>query len=243
MENLEYITRNIEPRITKAEKKQSKEITKILEIPLGDIDWKEKGGASIENDKLKITLTYNPSEHGKNWRTLTSLELSIVSGENHGTVNLLEDLNPETNISVGIKNYSGFKGYNREKKEILFDDNFLTPKGLIQLLHEIGHSVRSESIKNIDQEGLSFIDWLTVSKFSSKEKVEKLAKKYRDERDAHAYAIKKLKPLIRQDILPKEAVMALIHDDALQTYSAYLRGITEGALQSLWNDNKELFEK
>ena len=120
----------------------------------------------------------------------------------------------------------------------------LTPKGLIQLLHEIGHNVCSKSLeKNKDQKGLSFIDWLTISKFTSDEKIKKLAEVYRGERDAHAYALNKLRPFIKSNILPKDVVMALIHGDALQNYSSYLRGLTEGAIQSLWNDIKELFEK
>ena len=235
MEGYEYINRKMEPRISNGEQEKSKEMVHELEIPFGDVEWKERGDISLESSGIHIDLTYEPSEKGKNWRKLVFLELRSVENEAGNRTDLLSDLIQDSTVHFKINNFDESSRMRTDGLVLEQSENILTPKGLIVFLHEVGHDVyrRFKEVNGIEQDRASLLGLLATSAFSDKEK---LAESLRDERNASAYALKKLRPFLRNGSMSKSAALSLIHQEQLQKYAPYLRGATEGSVKSILKD-------
>lgn len=235
MEPGEYLSKKIEPRISKHERRKTHEAVKELEIPLGSIGWQEVGHGSVEKSGLRLNFDYKSSDLGNDWRVLTALNLETLQQESKHSSDLLSDIRPNTLVSFKIRNFTEKGMASTDGQEIRLFENITTPKGLIILLHEVGHDVYERDKKRTGRNlnPASFFELLLASKLSNKQR---LAESLRTERDADAYVLNKLRPFIGRHGLSKPAVLAFIHNKNLQRYSSYLRGATEGAMTSILKD-------
>lgn len=231
----EYLSKKIEPRINRRERRKTDNAAKQLEILLGSVSWQEAGNGSVEGLGLRLSFGYQKSDLGEDWRKLISLNLETVQQKFKHSSDLLSDIQPSTSVSFKIRNFSEKGIVSTDGQEIRLSENIITPKGLIILLHEAGHNVYEKHKEGADnnQESASSFELLFASKSSNKQK---LAEFLRTERSADAYALNKLRPFIGDWGLPKSAVLTFIHNKNLQRYSSYLRGATEGAVKSILND-------
>ena len=170
--------------------------------------------------------TLNKNELAKQWRTLKSYKFR--SGEDKlDTTEILPD--GWKVIFRPSSGYLGGAGTDDETKTILVDQDITKPVAILQLSHEAGHAQIMESMT--DEERNFVLDTRKEFKEAGREQQEiegdKIDRVIKDERDAWAFALRTIKPLIKSGILSLNDVRNFIHDIALKSYSNDVRSLIE----------------
>jgi len=196
----EYIEKHLLNEVTgEMGDNASQELSRMI----GIIEYQEKGDASIESELLKLNLSYetpdlNPEDFGRtiiekfpefmnNFKEMTSLKLK--SGD--ATLNIF-DITPK-DVRIFFNPYIDTHiGYISGKK-IFIGSDINKPRSILALLHEIGHSHENEII-------------FQEEKNRGIEPQEDLAQLLVSERNAWAFALKKIKPFLNNPLFKKDAV-------------------------------------
>ncbi|MEI6296743.1 MAG: ImmA/IrrE family metallo-endopeptidase [bacterium] len=120
---------------------------------------------------------------------------------------------PEKHISVDEPSFLGF-AQDGKYKIVTLDGDMSRLGNLLTILHEIGHFISHddpEYRKNKEQQNKNTEEWL--------------AAKLKDERDAHAFMLKKIKPFLKPLGIKFEDVEYFIHNIALKWHSDNIRDV------------------
>lgn len=182
---------------------------------LEDIELKEQIAHDYLISKLLSGLdsTLEQVKKEKNIDALKILEnFSFVLKDDSGYVLKLSEILPDgykviiaPRLAGGFNDCSG--ALNTDKKYIYMRGDLTTLMFQIILLHEIGHI---QDKINLDKLGVE--ELMTDSKFI------RIAEKLRKERVASAYAIKKLKPLVKSGLISKEDIFNYLIKQALDSH-------------------------
>ncbi|MDD4902071.1 MAG: hypothetical protein PHE24_02960 [Patescibacteria group bacterium] len=218
----DYLNR-IVSTVKKSEEEQSREIKnkRIVEI-----DYKDHDQIHVENEKIVLDLGYEdsgcpvgtdgkdfePRANSLNWRKLNNY--SIKSKQSETMINLLSEL--PRDYEVFFEPYAWYTGGKAGVKDQLciVRGDITTVDGLLGLLHEIGHCVDYEQTKNKR-------NWRMKVLADNARNEEDMEFVLRRERGAWAYALKKIKPLIRDQIISQEDVMLCVND-SVYSYHEFL---------------------
>jgi hypothetical protein len=224
-----YLQRKIEPFFPN---KINKEEARALEEPIFKIFWEQEGDIKLENDKIRLELSYEKADyqdyiegpdelHGllgefppsSNYRKLNKFVMQDLKTKEK--LDILEDVPSEFSFVFmpDYPEYIGHVSYSYKGSVVL--GNILTLRGIIISLHEIGHFVDLNDDEN--KEGP-----FKISAEQAKTE-EELAEVLRSERAASAYALKKIKPFLDEDCFPKDLVLKEIHISNLYEHSKSIR--------------------
>lgn len=204
---------------------------------------------------LKPEIKKHLQETGGEWRMLEGFVLSDSAENRLDLTPLLEERDDESEaepyghpqrplraVSVvfrasnDVSDEESFLGlYNPGRKAVLVS-NITTPRGIITLLHELGHArpedeepdaLRTEK-NNTGARYLNYVRTLNRNLLTDEERNNPDIHKHiagfilEEERDAWASVLWKLKPFIRSGALDKDAVLSVIHSRTLKGYSEAL---------------------
>ena len=165
------------------------------------------------------------------WRVLTDFRITDKSG------NVVFDIKKELPgyiiffhiIDEGQKQSSA----NPEAKYIIIRGDISTPATILGLLHEIGHCKEYEESDEFEKR--TFDRYHKALRIGGSLSAETLAKVLKRERDAWAYALRKIRPILGKTIT-KDDVLTYIHGYALLSYSETIRRkIEEGLSEFDWS--------
>jgi len=244
----EYIEQKLEPRMN-IFKKAPEDLTKRLtDSKIGD-----NGELNFEKKGLHFNFKYRTFED-----TDPYVQWKIAQGiEKPGYWKILENLTIKDSTqkleleeylklyNVRFSEEADEHHFNPADRKIIEMGNILTPRSILELLHEIGHFVYRDSLKEsnpqkfkeLKKASLFFINDIDNNlRFSiDKKQLEQLCGlKLEEERNAWAFALKKLKPFIKKDgLFTKEDILNYIHNVALQTYSRSIGSKTNSFISAL----------
>lgn len=232
-----YLDRNLEKSNMSAEG-EANAYTALLR-PFGRVEYKEKDSVDLEDNNFRLTFSYSPLEvnalPGVNQeflkkglldpKELRILEgLSLINKKNGGTLDLREILPPGYRVIFIPKGNAPLGGNaDVESKTIYVWGDLTKPKNVLNLLHEIGHGFDYERLTESDKK-----DFLGAYKAYGGEggrnpDKKTLEKVLRSERNAWAFALKKIKPLFDNSSVKKKDILSFIHNNALSNHSAVIR--------------------
>ncbi len=216
-------------RIVSTVKKSDRELErKMRDRVIMEVDYKDGDQFHKENEKIVFDLGYEnsgfpihpeeddgslePRKKEINWLKLNNY--SIKSKQSGVSIDLLSELPADYEVFFepcpwfpnGEADVHGMRCYVTE--------DVASVNGLLYMLHEIGHCVDYEQTENKKEWRIK-----SVKDFIRNEKdMEYLLRR---ERGAWAYALKKIKPLIKDRIISKEDVMLRVND-SIYSYHKYL---------------------
>jgi hypothetical protein len=123
---------------------------------------------------------------------------------------------------------------------VLLTENITSPATLVTLLHEIGHVKRptaDSAILNTRARYVRYLQTRNKNLLTAEEKTDpELEDKIfqvilEEERDAWAYALKEMRPLIKAGFLEKKDVLDFLHTNALQSYSDTIRKVANPSVR------------
>jgi hypothetical protein len=240
-----YIEQHLEPENT--DRETTERAIARLDKPLASIEYRPEGENDIEANDLSLRFSYRQpttQDHlekvldlgvlteSNEWRLLDSLKL-LDKGENV-IFDLMEDL-PEFKILFRPDtNGPAQSAANPEKKYLIIRGDISQPRAIIALLHEVGHCKDYEKLDDHDKE--TFESGHKALHMEGQVSRESLEKVLRRERNAWAYALKNIKPILGRDI-SKADVKQYIHNYALGSYSEGMRKkIEEGLVDFDWSE-------
>lgn len=230
----EYFEQKLEPR-----KNVFKKIPENLLVNLSDSSMQEGGELDFEKNNLHFNIKYSIYEDPDPY-----VQWEIKQGmEKAGYWKKLDSLTiNDSNNSLDLKKYL-------EKYAVFFSEDetgihhiisakdkkiemgpILTPRAILQLMHEIGHFEYRKNLEKNDPKKLNDLIIASTSLLNDKKNTmrdwmnkDELKKrcelKLEEERSAWAFALKKLKPFIKKDgLFSKKDVLNYVHDVCLQTY-------------------------
>lgn len=215
-----------------------------LSEPFGAVDYMDEDEVTLKKNNLELSFSYtsltpediaslNPTDvkgrkiNDVDFRCLDNL---IITGkDNSMAINIKEILSPSYKIIFMTHNKKPSLGglIDVKFKTIYIWGDFTNLENIISLLHEIGHSVDFENLNQSDKN--NFID-AYEKKLYYKPTKKGLEEVLRRERNAWAFAVKKIKPMLSEDSITKEDIMNFIHNEALSNYSGIIRKQIEGGL-------------
>ncbi len=182
------------------------------------------------------------------WRQLYSLKLRNEKGQQldldfSANTNGVEKGKPTTvvfragvNRPTNATKSTGALRHTVTEDRIFIPGNLLSPGDILLLLHELGHAAVLNKYQENDERKLvqvyrylAYVRTLNHKRLNGDEESdpdinEKIfGTLLQEERDAWAFAIKKFKPFIGSAKITREAVLALVHEKALQSYSNTFR--------------------
>ena len=197
--------------------------------------------------RLGVNVDIN-STNQKEWRILESYEFSDEKGNNINLNDLLQYKGPRLgkmttrDLTILFHN-SGLTPEsfrlgeaNAEHSVVMIYGNVLSPATLITVLHEMGHCENPPNEKDMRYRGylLTFNKkFLTEDEGKDPEIEEKIAGEVvKQERDAWAFALKKLRPFMRSGALDKKDVLQVCHDIALRGYMNRINDVINPGLKT-----------
>lgn len=209
----------------------------LLEKPLADIVYKDSGEVTLKAGNIRINYSYEqvdatttPSHiravletYSGPWRRLRLFTLeNTANGKSLAVLQLLlSDHHAIFNLVENIRNGNSTSDSNN--KVVLMQSNLQRPYSSISLLHEIGHIVDGQTnpMDKEEEDARSLMqEHIPIENLSAKAKI------LRRERNAWAFAIERLKPLLEgedsQSIFNKKRILDNVHHYNLGIYSYFL---------------------
>ena len=228
---------------------------KKLETPLKKVQYKKEGTMKIITEEFRLEFSYrqvSPESDLNNmikmdyesfynaimiesklteWRVLTDFRITDKSG------NVVFDIKQELPGYIIffhiIDEEQKQSSANPEAKYIIIRGDISTPATILGLLHEIGHCKEYEESDEFEKR--TFDRYHKALRIGGSLSAETLAKVLKRERDAWAYALRKIRPILGRTIT-KDDVLTYIHGYALLSYSeAIRRKIEEGLSEFDWS--------
>lgn len=229
-----YLKSHLEPRKVGVK-------PELLYKPVAEVDYKEKGEANFNIGKLRVDFSYGPVDRlpivlygelnlaGITEKTLRLINKLTIQDKNGRTLDLIDIMPPGSKVYI-----DPFYDSAAYKSPVLTDNAFVDPKTkrvvllgdisvprtILSLLHEAGHLNRlPESMEEAGSKREKALSTETISPSDA-------AFVLRMERDAWAFALRKLRPFLNKDPnspLNKDAVLYEIHNFALKSYSNRLK--------------------
>jgi hypothetical protein len=229
---------------------------KKLETPLKKVHYKKEGTIKIITEEFRLEFSYRQvsPESDLNdmikmdyetfynaiiiesklteWRVLTDFRITDKSGkvvffdikqELPGYIIFFHITDEEQRQSSA----------NPKAKYIIIRGDISKPATILGLLHEIGHCKEYEGLDEFGKK--TFHSYHKALRIGGSLSAETLAKVLKRERDAWAYALRKIRPILGKTIT-KDDVLTYIHGYALLSYSeAIRRKIEEGLSEFDWS--------
>jgi hypothetical protein len=214
--------------VSTVKKSEGEQERKMKEKVIAEVNYKDRGQIHEENEKIVFDLGYEdsgfavhpeeddgslvPLKKEINWLKLNNY--SIKSKQSGVSIDLLSELPADYEVFFdpcpwypnGEADVQGMLCYVTE--------DVASVNGLLCMLHEIGHCVDYEQAENRKEWRVK-----SIKDFVKNEKdMEYLLRR---ERGAWAYALKKIKPLIKDGIISKEDVMLRVND-SVYSYHKFL---------------------
>lgn len=184
-----------------------------------DSVMKTEKGFEIDYEGVKINIEYRPFTYIKDEETYTSREMKVIDRfqikDEDKEFDLLSILPPGIRIIVqsGSEKETGnildVNGVN----EISIAGEIDSPKMIAVVLHEIGHIIDMTKLSEV---GLNGFEAEFRGLMDDKENSD-IAEKIRKERVANAFALKVLKPFLKNSEIKKD-MLNLLKYDALASY-------------------------
>mgnify|MGYP001570202935 CR=1 FL=1 len=183
-----------------------------------------------------------------NTRRLTSFELEVPGSP--ARLNVTDLLPEDYRIFINAERDVSASWVNRGERYIYLGTDVTTPGGVMTLLHEVGHT--ATEYKRTDKEEARY---KTARKQNNdlkpgqyeKPSSEAMALVLKDERDAWAFALKKIRPLLTKEtstqFFDREVIEKYIHQTCLSSYSDEMREYVDkdGTLKVLFGKFLDLF--
>ncbi|MFH1225927.1 MAG: hypothetical protein V1684_01405 [bacterium] len=202
-----------------------------------------EGKLEIKEDNFQVNFEWGESKDinairqpgvknaKSQWATLKNFSIST----NEGGLNINDLIPDEWAIIFKRDPYRwGVGGDTKlEEKTIIMSYDITTPEGIIVLCHEAGHANIFE--KMTEEERKSYLKDREKFQTSFSYKLGPISNKVVDnivknERNAWAYAMRKLKPLLKSSIIKQDDIKNYIHHESLKTYSDATRSLIENGL-------------
>lgn len=230
-----YLEQKLESRMNLFKKRPEDLTKKMTDLKMG-----EGGDLNFEKKGLHFNIKYSTFEDPNPY-----MQWKIAQGiEKPGYWKVLENLtikdsDHKLDLEEYLKLYSvrfseeetSERHLNPADRNIVEMGTVLTPRSILELLHEIGHYAYRDNLRKSNPQKFeelkiasrSFMNDIDNNlRFSdNKKQLEQFCElKLEEERNAWAFALKKLKPFINEDgLFAREDVLNYIHNIALQTYS------------------------
>lgn len=227
----DYISRVIEPSDRKdssLEDERGMLRSFYFQKPIGEIQYSESGGATVERDGLTLHLNYRGLDniidkpqieakerltaYNKGYRKLTGFSLADNSGNELHLSDLVPDewsliFNPES------PRYELAGLANIRNKTILINGDLSIPEAILTAIHERGH-IEKLSGKDPDELKEAMEKYFACESLTNVPSTEDLAYHLREERDAWAYAANVIRPFTRgsNQIFTPDVVDNHIHE-------------------------------
>jgi hypothetical protein len=255
---MKYIERRLEHKPSQAIVELA---LKKLETPLKKVQYKKEGTIKIITEEFRLEFSYrqvSPESDLNNmikmdyeafynaimiqsqltqWRVLTDFRITDKSGnvvfdikkELPGYIIFFHIIDNKQNQDKEQKQSSA----NPEARYIIIRGDISTPATILALLHETGHCKEYEESDEFEKR--TFDRYHKELRIGGSLSAETLAKVLKRERDAWAYALRKIRPILGKTI-PKDNVLTYIHGYALLSYSEEIRRkIEEGLSEFDWS--------
>lgn len=230
----EYIRKHTEEQ-DQSKVEQAKE---RLSIPFGEVVYADSGSERIENYPYAIEFSYGSlpentdpilvnnkglKVEAKHFRLLKYLNIKRVDKN----VELkLSDIIPEdctVLISPDRTDDSWNSIHNPNNHRIIVGGDITKPEYILHLLHEAGHAHIANNLDR-DEKFKSEINWRKNADQGQ------IARKLLEERDSHAFALKKFRPFMDKEgtgnfSIIKDDCLALMHEWALLSYYEEARNL------------------
>ncbi|MFA6397607.1 MAG: hypothetical protein WDK96_02035 [Candidatus Paceibacterota bacterium] len=224
-----------------------------LNKPIGELKQIEENKFESKNENLNLEVSYGKgpedlffhdteeiSKFSKEKQHL--LEVMRLEPQKYKTLEnfVLKNKNSEINFKKIIYNNSEFfakvppepaksngeggGNYEHETNSVVFRGDLSTPIGIIIALHEIGHS-NDELSKVKLKEFPTSTRSLDDHKYLTKEQIDIY---FRSERNAWAFAIKQIKPFIKDLGLTLDDLKTISHKWALKNHSDFAEEMLNG---------------
>ncbi len=220
-----YLEQHLEPSREEDNKEQAQSYEQ-LDNPLAVVEYKDAGTVEIKTPDLEVTYTYESrNEYDELRKVLKSFTLT---NPHTGSKLSLEDILSSDYRIIFIPRASEIgettSMYDGLTKEFKITDDLAKVKGILKLLHEIGHEVSEQKLSDDDKLEIGEILGTFHSKNENEIDSKQLEMILKDERDAWAFALGKIKPFLNDSNLRKENVLKYIHGEmALGAYSAKIK--------------------
>jgi|GEM_PF-4197396 len=251
----EYINKHTIGETVDEEKiKRAKE---ALSKPIGEVKWAESGIIKVENIPFVMEFSYvpiseeiaksiwqDPRRKNINLDTLREITTWTLTREDNGATLSLSDILPEgyrVFFSTVAQDGSSYVVMDESGGTVVLNAEITKPEMIIHLLHEAGHvhektdEMRFSPTNNPD--------------VSSKVYKGDLAVKLLSERNAWAYALRRLKPFVDQEptsgfSIQKNDVLTLANNWALKSYQDSIKDETSSrvAMSHFNQDYDYMFE-
>lgn len=224
----------------------------VLRRSIGNVEYGKEGKVCLENEKLRLEFNYDFAD--PNEFMLELEDYDYIDGSSGGVITKLEDWrilrkfvidDKKSNVKIDIlddlpKHFQVFfnpfsKRENGaasvEENRCLVWGDISSVRGMLTLLHEIGHCVDFEKASDWEK-------WLETSIDQAKDE-EGLNYVFSKERNAWAYALNKIRPLLRSGAFPKDEILKDIHGkQGLLSYCQNIQEILE-AMNEMKHDRKK----
>lgn len=224
----EYIRKHIE----KQDEPKVEQAHERLSVPFGVVEYGKSGIERVENFPFILEFSYDSlpddsepitaSSDGlkvdaRNFKYLKSFKLRRVDKDIDLNLSEIVPGDYSVYISPDRTDDSWNSVCDFNNKRIIVGGDITKPEYILHLLHEAGHAQISEST-NRDQDFQSEKNWRKVADQSA------IAKKLLEERDSHAFALKKIKPFVDKEqtgnfSILKGDCLTLMHKWALESYA------------------------
>jgi hypothetical protein len=173
---------------------------------------------------------FNAKQSEKYWATLTAFTLRSGSEEFR-----LDDLAPEGwSVIFRRRPIEQMGGDTRIKEKLLMiGSNILSRKGIMELFHEAGHAHILETMTEDQQNQYLKTVIELMAQFRRHERPmssDAVDSVLNTERNAWAFALKHIRPLVDADVISKEDLRYFIHHVALKWYSDQMGGLIDEGL-------------
>ncbi len=206
----------------------------ILSKPFGEITYQNEGGdVKIENPPFELEISYEPltqedkkpfQPHEPTPDTLMRLKTFTLSRRDKNiSVQLFDIVPPDYNVYFDTTAADHSDIVYPDSKRIVLFGKLAAPKTILGLFHEGGHII--EQAKGEAEFG---------PEKHSTQLVDHLARQLLSERDAWAFALKKIKPFLDEEegdqfTIQRDAVIEHIKNYALRTYTDSIKNSVESA--------------
>lgn len=196
----------------------------LLKKPIGEILYDKEGDVQVENDKLRLEFRYDfapyssychgPDENegilaryprSNDYRILRSFVIADKS--TNKTIDILADM-PKGYSFIFVPFFPGMEGEAIPSEGgCIVLGNIATLEGIMVSIHEIGHCIDYE---NAEDKG----DYSGHAIKTAPDK-DALAKRLRQERNASAYLLNKIRPLFSSGAISKDLALSCVHGISL----------------------------
>jgi len=218
---------------SKPVKKAEGDATTILEEPIGAFEYDREGEVRVENEKIRLEFSYSFADYRDYVRGPDDTEgllglyplsngyrklnrFVVADKATNKSIDILEDL-PE-NYRVLFHPFFDINYGNArvtDKGCVILGD-ISSARGILTILHEIGHCIDYERTDDKRKWRRSHIECASNQ--------EELKSVLSIERYAWAYALNKIRPLLRSGAFPQDEVLKDVHGEkGLLSYREAIR--------------------